>query len=131
MTTEIGDGRTGKRPFVCLDLSFHSDPKVLNVGNAAAGLYTRALSYSGAHKLDGYVPARWAREAGTSKERSKLVDAALWIEVADGYRIANWTRYQHTRAQIEALQAAHRLGAMKTNEARWGNRSSDRSRGRS
>jgi hypothetical protein len=121
----MSTGRTARRRFVCLDLGFSEDPKILTVGNSAAGLYARSLSYSGNHRTDGFIPEAWARGAGKPAERRKLVDHGLWLAVEFGYQIPNWERYQQTRAQIEALEDAHRRGAAKTNEARWGDRSSD------
>ena len=95
-------GRTAGRPYVCLDLGFHSDPKVMAAGNGASGLFARALSYAGYHRTDGFVPELWARANGTRTERQKLTNAGLWTVEEHGYRIGNWTRYQQTRAEVEA-----------------------------
>lgn len=70
--------------YVLLDDKFHSNEKTLEVGNAGAGLYSRALSYCGDHLTDGFVPLSWAREAGTPKLCRSLTDAGLWVEVQPG-----------------------------------------------
>jgi hypothetical protein len=43
-------------PHAALDLSFHSNPKVLSAGLAAKGLYAMSLSYWADHLTDGLVP---------------------------------------------------------------------------
>src|SRR5438067_10014759 len=70
--------------WVKLDDHFYDDPKVLEAGNAAAGLYTRAITYCAAHRTNGFVPFSWAKTSGTTKERRALVDNGLWTEVAAG-----------------------------------------------
>lgn len=70
--------------WVLLDDKFHSNEKTLEVGNAGAGLYARALSYCGDHLTDGFVPAGWSREAGSPALRRKLIDGGMWIEVKGG-----------------------------------------------
>ena len=70
--------------FVLLDDKFHSHAKTAEVGNAGAGLFTRALSYCGDHLTDGFVPRGWAHEIGKRPLCRKLVDAGFWIEVEPG-----------------------------------------------
>jgi hypothetical protein len=118
-------GRTAARPYVCLDLGFHSDPKVMAVGNAAAGVFARALSYCGYHKTDGFVPELWARANSTRTERQKLVSAGLWLVLENGYSVSNWTRYQQTRAEVEALQRERSEAGKKGAEARWSDGNGD------
>lgn len=70
--------------FGLLDDKFHSNPKIIEVGNAGAGLYARALSYCADQTTDGFIPTGWAREIGTAGLCKKLCDAALWLSVKPG-----------------------------------------------
>lgn len=70
--------------YVLLDDKFHSNGKTVEVGNAGAGLYARALSYCGDHLTDGFVPLGWAAEIATAKLRRGLLDAGLWVAVVPG-----------------------------------------------
>lgn len=67
-----------------LEDKFHSNPKVVEAGNAATGLFACALSYCGDHLTDGHVPKGWAVKSGTAKERRVLVDVRLWLQVKKG-----------------------------------------------
>lgn len=67
-----------------LDTGFHSNAKVLAIGNAGAGLYARALAYCGDHETDGFVPASWARSAGHKRVRDDLERHGLWNAVTKG-----------------------------------------------
>lgn len=67
----------------------HNHPKVLAAGNAAVGLWVRALSYSGAFQTNGIITTGMLRRLGARhQDCQRLVDAALWVEQPDGsYRI--------------------------------------------
>jgi hypothetical protein len=115
----MSSGRTARRPYVCLDLGFYSDPKILGVGLRAAGLFASALAYSGDHLTDGFVPGKWARQVGTTALCNKLVGAGLWQAVDGGYLIAKWDRYQLTKAEIEESRRQKQEAGKKGAEARW------------
>lgn len=70
--------------WVSLDDRFHANPKVVGAGNAAAGVYARALSYCGDYLTDGFVPRGWALEAGGAHLCRKLTEHGLWVEVSGG-----------------------------------------------
>jgi hypothetical protein len=121
--------------WVYLDDKFHSNAKVLEVGNDGAGLYARALSYCGDHLTDGFVPLAWAKTAAPPKLRKKLVDHSMWIEVkaedwyevmdgdtpykvaipTAGYFIPDYLMTNPSKARVldkrSKRQAAGRLGA--------------------
>lgn len=106
-------------PWVLLDDGFHSNPKVLAVGNAGAGLYARALSYCGDHLTDGYVPMSWARTAATANLRQHLVDAGLWAEENGGYRIDDYLEVNPSRAEVEERRKKKAEAGRKGAEKRW------------
>jgi hypothetical protein len=102
-------------PHAALDLHFHSHPKILNAGNAAVGLYARALSYCADNLTDGFVPKRWAAMAGTPATCKKLESVDLWVKVEGGYQIPGYLKHNLSRAGIEARSERGRELA----DARW------------
>ncbi|MEU2514330.1 mucin-2 [Streptomyces syringium] len=69
-----------------LDDGFHSHPKIIRVGNAAAGLLARVISYAGQHLTDGVVPGAVVREYGTGPQITKL--SAVGLLHARGHECA-------------------------------------------
>lgn len=70
-----------------LDDQFHSHPKLHLAGkraNEVAGIYSRALSYCGAHQTDGFVPEGWALSIADRKALELVLSCGLWVRVAHG-----------------------------------------------
>lgn len=68
-----------------LDDQFWSNPKIESAGNAAAGLFARALCYCSAHGTDGFVPRQIAgRLAARSRSIEGVTKAGLWLPVGPG-----------------------------------------------
>jgi hypothetical protein len=96
-------------PWVKLDDSFFSHPKVVAAGTEAVGLYVMALTYSAHHLTDGHVAAAWVKEKAGPKAR-KLVAAltepptgfecALWERNGTGWVIHDYLDYNPSRAEI-------------------------------
>jgi hypothetical protein len=85
--------------WVKLDDKFYSDPKILEVGLAGAGLYAMGLSYCGAHLTDGFIPDSWAR-SHDRRLRTKLVHGGLWKSVPGGYEVSGFTKFNPSRANV-------------------------------
>jgi hypothetical protein len=100
-----------------LPLEFADDPRTLTVGNAAAGLLARSVAYSAKNLLNGFVPAGWAKQAGTSKERKALVESGWWVEEKDGYRIDGFHATNLSAEQVQRIKEANAENARK----RWHN----------
>lgn len=118
--------------WIKLDVSFWKNVKVISAGNAAVGVYTRALAYCGEELTDGYVPGGIARLFGTQAELRKVTAAGLWQEVAagewlsdgfpapgDGYYIADYLEHQQSRADVLDLHAKRSDAGKKGAEKRW------------
>lgn len=74
-----------------LDDRLYSHPKVDTLSNAALGLWTRALSWTGDKLTDGFIPDVDMRRRfkATPTQIAALVDAGLWVpETVDG--VAGW-----------------------------------------
>jgi hypothetical protein len=85
-------------------LAFH--PKTLKAGNAAMGLWVRALSWCIAQLNDGRVPHEIvAALGGSQKDADALVACRLWHETIDGYEFHDWSIWQQTREQVEAKRS--------------------------
>jgi hypothetical protein len=96
-------------PWVKLDDSFYSHPKVVNAGHEAVGLYITALTYASHHLTDGHIPAAWVRQqvgSKTDKLSRALVEAptgfehGLWVENGTGWVIHDYLNYNPSRERI-------------------------------
>lgn len=82
-----------------VDDAFWAHPKVIQAGNAAAGLWVRCGSYAAQHMTDGFIAASIVRQLGSPGLARRLVDAGLWVAVDEpcGYLMHDWADYQPTR----------------------------------
>lgn len=135
-------------PFAILDDKFHSNAKVLNVGDDGAGLFARAISYCAGELTDGWIPLGWAKAAPKAR-RDKLTKNNLWVPVrggeqftyiienesytvtvpGEGYFIAEYLSLNPSKAQVETkreqVSEARRVAGLKGAAARWGKRIKD------
>jgi hypothetical protein len=97
-------------PWFKVDDGFHSHPKTLRAGTAAAGLYVRCGSYSAQHLTDGFVPAEVAAQYGSPEWARRLVVVDYWRVVAGGYQMPDYLDYNPSKAQVlrERAQKAER-----------------------
>lgn len=113
-------------PWAALDDEFHSHPKILQVGNAGAGLFARALSYCAAHLTDGFVPDGFVRQATEGKVAlaRKVEEGHLWRRVEGGYEIPDYLQFNPSREQVAAkrseISQKRSIAGRKGAEARWG-----------
>ena len=91
-----------------LDDGFWSEPRILAVGNEAAGVFARILSYCGRHETDGAVPEEVARFIGRTKKLDELVGVGLLEKLDNGYLVPDFLRFNPSRAQLEAKREADR-----------------------
>lgn len=105
--------------WVFLDDKFHSNRKILRVGNAGAGVYARSLSYCGDHLTDGYVDEAWVKQACTAKVRDKLVAEGLWVKVEGGYEIPDYLTLNPSREDVLRRRAARSDAGKKGASKRW------------
>lgn len=88
--------------WVKLDDGFWSDPAIDRVGNEAAGVYARMLSYCGQHLTDGHVPATAAKFISPrGRPLDALIEAGLIEPNGDGYLIPKFLDYNPSKAQVE------------------------------
>lgn len=86
-------------------LTFHT--KVMDAGNAAMGLWTRAGAWSMQQLTDGFIPKTIAYQIGTKSQCQRLIDAGLWMQKDDGYMFHEWDQRQPSRARLEADREAN------------------------
>ena len=118
-----------------LDDGFHSHSKVLAAGNAAVGLYVRALAYCAGYATDGFVAKAVAESFGVRKELEQLCAVGLWERVAageirtvcervdgigqalpdvdvampgEGYFVADFLHFNPTKSESESLRERRR-----------------------
>jgi hypothetical protein len=77
----------------CLDDGWHEDPRVLDVGLTAAGLYACANCYVARHLLDGVIPKKAIERllAGRDTEPlDALLDVGLLVESKGGFELPDY-----------------------------------------
>lgn len=107
-------------PWVRLDCSFPSNPKVLELVAAnrhkAAFGYVCGLTYAGNHGTDGFIPATALVFLHiTRKEATQLVDVGLWVPVSGGWEINGWDEFQVSDEAAKKRRERAQKGAA----ARW------------
>lgn len=127
--------------WVKLDDKFHSNPKVLEAGLAAAGLYARALSYCGDHLTDGVVPSSWlnAVEDATAAIET-LTEHGFWEPIrkgdrrhvirdtgervdivagATGYFIRDFLQINPSAVEVQSRRSERSVAGRKGAQSRW------------
>jgi hypothetical protein len=94
-------------PWVRLDTSFFDHPKVLQLmedrKHRAIVTHLAALTYSGKHGLDGFVPKPALRIfGGTVDDTKSLVEQDLWHVSKGGWEINGWLEYQFSTNENQA-----------------------------
>lgn len=90
-------------PWVKIDDSFFSHPKVVSAGAEASGLYVWALTYSSRHLTDGHVPCAWVQQvvgARAKKLAGLLVEHGLWEVNGTGWLVHDYHDYNPTAESI-------------------------------
>jgi hypothetical protein len=89
-------------PWVKLDDGFWSDPVIDHLGNEAAGVFARMLSYCGQHLTDGKVSPGAVRYI-TRKQRvlDGLEGYGLIVPNGEGYLIPDYLKFNPSREQVE------------------------------
>lgn len=95
-------------PWVKLPTTFSH----VEVGNAEAGLYARALAHCGAHLTDGFVAVSFLNSRRERALANALVEAGLWEPTEGGWLVVGYldVQRQKSRAEVEKfrLEAALR-----------------------
>lgn len=64
----------------------HNDKRILAAGDAAVGLWGRALSWCAGHSPDGRIPREIVAQIDDSGVgAAALVRVGLWVETTDGF----------------------------------------------
>lgn len=96
----VGSGDYGR-----ISPKLHAHRKSRLAGNAALGLWVKAISFSKAHHNAGYIKTEDALSLGTSEECTALVDAGFWDVVDGGYRFHDWNDvYADERLKVGPLK---------------------------
>lgn len=111
--------------WVKVDDGFADHPKTLMLSLAAQGLWLAGLCYASRHMTDGRLPAAFLRRVGddgAAAAAEELVAVGLWHDNGAGWHIHDYTDYQRTREQIEAIsetraEAGRRGGVAKAQQA--------------
>ena len=101
--------------WVRLDDSFAQHPKVMEAGPLAMAMQVAALCYCNRHLTDGFIPRSVAPTLLNLEEMpyrwkavvDVLIGVGLWEQTKEGFLVHDYTKYQWTRAQVEAEKVAN------------------------
>lgn len=90
--------------------TFPEHPSVLDLSDAAFRAHIEALCYCARNLTDGAMTATAVeRRVGVKpKVVAELVEAGLWIVADGGFSVANYTKYQRSKEQIDKLRDGNR-----------------------
>jgi hypothetical protein len=88
--------------WVKLDDNFPSNPKVVDLEDAAFRLYVEGLCYCAANLTDGRLTAGALRRLCGSPSAAELVSAGLWLVTEAGYEVKDYLKYNPSREKVEA-----------------------------
>lgn len=97
--------------WVKLDDHIVSHPKVVAAGPEAMWLQVSALCYCAQQLTDGVVPKGMVPMLAPKRPAvlaRRLVDAGIWLDEGDHYRIHDYHDYQPSREQVESQRDAAR-----------------------
>ena len=93
-------------PWVKLDDSFWANPKVVAVGNEAAGAYCRMLSYCGQQLTDGLVADHAVKFITRAPVTRKLADHGFVERASEGLLIPDYLDFNPSRQKAEEVRKA-------------------------
>ena len=97
-------------PWAGLDDGFHDDPRAVEAGLAAIGLYTCLTTYCARYLTDGRVPAKVAArflDGGDMAPLDALLAADLVVEADGQYELPDYLNANPTRAKVLQRKADH------------------------
>ncbi len=105
-------------PWAALDDSFHDDPRLVEAGIAASGLYARCTTYCARHLTDGIVSAKALYrllDDGDAAPLAALVNAGMLRPSGQRFEVVDYFPANRSREQVQAAKAK----AAKAARARW------------
>lgn len=111
--------------FAAVDVGALRHPKLLAVSDRAFRVWVGGLLYAQEFLTDGQIPAEavpilGAGALGLEEPVQELVRAGLWRPDGTGWRIHDWTSWNRTRTQVDALRAQNRDRVTRWRQARRG-----------
>lgn len=107
--------------WVKLSDDFWMHPKVVTIGDSAAGLYTRLLSYCGCYLTDGLVPAAMAEMIVAKNKRGlELLEEQGMVQRLEsgGVLIRDYLEYNPCKEDVEAAQRKRQEAGRKGGNAK-------------
>lgn len=116
-------------PWVRIDSDLAQNPRIVEMigdhgqrGIAASFVFVCSIGHCAAHNTDGEIKRHVLPFIhGTPQLARLLVEAGLWEQDGNGWRIPKYEDHQPTRETRDAAAAARSAAAKKAADARWGN----------
>jgi hypothetical protein len=88
-----------------LDDGFWMNPKVIQAGNAGAGIFSRLLSYCGCYLTDGFIPPEVVElVVGSDKKALQTLERLMLVQRMESgaFCIPDFLEHNRSKAQVEA-----------------------------
>ena len=110
--------------WAAIDDGLYDDPRIIDAGLQAAGLYACSIAYCARHLTDGVVPKKviWRMlELGDDQPVRDLVRVGLWKEIPGGdFEVVGYADgHNLPREEVLRRRASYRVRAKKASHARW------------
>ena len=109
--------------FVPSDVNTIHDPKIRAAGYKAELLFRRGNEHAKSLCSDGILwkfdlPIFGVGIPSATAAAEALVAVKLWQDMGDRWKIAGWTKWNLSQADIKEEKEAKRIGALKTNHGK-------------
>lgn len=109
-----------------LDADFTTHPAARAAGLKGRALWIEAACHATRHLTDGRIDrhmlpalAALAEIGNGRREAALLVEHGMWEDRGDHWQILNWSSYQPSRADVEAVKAKRATAGAEGNHQRW------------
>ena len=111
-------------PWAAFDDHFHDSEQALRAGPEACGLHLLATTWCCAHLTDGHIPGIVAepfidRCANGKGLVARLIEAGLWEETKDGYRLPLFLEDNRSAEEVASDKAERKRKAQAAAARRW------------
>jgi hypothetical protein len=97
--------RSASLSWAKLDDGFWMNPKVIQAGNAGAGIFSRLLSYCGCYLTDGFIPPEVVElVVGSDKKAMQTLERLMLVQRMESgaFCIPDFLEHNRSKAQVEA-----------------------------
>lgn len=104
--------------YIRVDVLLPGHPKLAGLPRSARWTLVELWCFAGRYHTDGFISDDVWKETGPAADRRKLVERGLAERTGGGYQMHDFTGYQRSKAEIEALSQRRAEAGRKGGQAR-------------